>query len=220
MRRYWINFKGKQSGPLSIEQLSRMGVDNTAYVWHSGLDDWVKITKVPELNEMLKKMANGNVDVLAGDDENVASQAVDAESLSVPELPADGVPELPADEVPELPPHYMGPVENGMAGGPPPGGYYPQYASGGNAAPAVAEQPECPPSNLVWAIITTLCCCTPVGVVGIILACLTKKHYREGNYEKAEKFSEYGAWAVIASIILGLVTTPIVLYMSMVQSAG
>ncbi len=203
MKRYWINFKGKQSGPHSIEQLVRMGVDNTAYVWHSGLDDWVKITKVPELKEMLEKMGNGNFD---------ASQLVDSES----------VPELPAGKVPDLPPNYMGSVQTGMPGTPSPGLSYPQYARGGGneaAAPAAAEHPKCPPTNLVWAIISTLCCCTPVGVVGIIFACLTKKHYKEGNYEKAEKLSEYGAWAVIASIILGIITMPIAFYMSMLQSA-
>ena len=71
------------------------------------------------------------------------------------------------------------------------------------------EAPKCPPTNLVWAIITTLLCCTPAGIVGIVFAFMTKKHYREGNYEKAQKMSDYGAWAIIFAIILGLITMPI-----------
>ena len=53
MRQYWINFKGNQQGPVSKEQLAHMGLDNTAYVWHSGLPDWVKITAVPELSDII-----------------------------------------------------------------------------------------------------------------------------------------------------------------------
>ena len=37
-----------------MEQLAQMGVDESAYVWHSGLPDWVRITNVPELKEMLE----------------------------------------------------------------------------------------------------------------------------------------------------------------------
>ena len=42
---------------MSMEQLAQMGVDESAYVWHSGLPDWVRITNVPELKEMLKESA-------------------------------------------------------------------------------------------------------------------------------------------------------------------
>ena len=30
MRRYWINFKGKQEGPLSLDELAKMGIDKSA----------------------------------------------------------------------------------------------------------------------------------------------------------------------------------------------
>lgn len=51
-RKYWINYKGAQAGPLSIEELGRMSIDATAFVWHNGLTDWVRISKVPELAEL------------------------------------------------------------------------------------------------------------------------------------------------------------------------
>ena len=197
MRRYWINFRGKQSGPLSIEDLERMGVDKTAYVWHSGLADWVKITKVPELNEMLENMAAGV--------ETAASQVADVPQNDAP------------NEAAELPPYNYGPQGPARQQG----GYSPQYASGGNGyAQAVSETPECPPTNLVWAIISTICCCWPLGILGIIFAYLTKKHYKEGNYRKAEKFSEYGAWMIIASIMLGLICMPLACSSSILQSFG
>ena len=201
MRRYWINFKGEQSGPLSMEQLESMGVDKTAYVWHSGLDDWVKITKVPELNEMLERMAAGSATADASVDE---------------------VPELPVEDVPDLPPVY-GSHRTAMENVPQQMGYNPQYASGSthySAAQTTDENPKCPPTNLVWAIISTICCCWPLGVVGIVFAYQTKKKYREGNYLKAEKFSEYGAWAIIASIILGLISTPLACSHYLLQGLG
>ncbi len=38
---YWINQNGVQTGPVTVEQLARMNVSSEAYVWRSGLDDWV-----------------------------------------------------------------------------------------------------------------------------------------------------------------------------------
>ncbi len=202
MRRYWINFKGEQSGPLSMEQLESMGVDKTAYVWHSGLDDWVKITKVPELNEMLERMA--------------------AAGSATTDASVDEAPELPVEDVPDLPPVY-GAHGTAMDNVPQQMGYNPQYASGAthySAAQTTDENPKCPPTNLVWAIISTICCCWPLGVVGIVFAYQTKKKFREGNYLKAEKFSEYGAWAIIASIVLGLMSTPLACSHYLLQGLG
>lgn len=203
MRRYWINFKGKQMGPLSLEELQAMGVDKTAYVWHSGLDDWVKITKVPELNEMLENMAAG----------------VETATSQVTELPQGDASD---DDVPELPPNYYGQPSNAMGSAPQQGGYNHQYASGGNsyAAQAAAETPECPPTNMVWAIISTICCCWPLGILAIFFAYKTKKFYKEGNYQKAEKFSEYGAWAIILSIVLGIISTPLACSRYFIQALG
>lgn len=194
MTRYWINFKGNQSGPHSVEELEKMGVDKTAYVWHSGLDDWVKITKVPELSQMLERMAASEGYAAAGADE--------------PQAVASEEPGVIVEETPELPPLY-GQPGNVMGTAPQQLGYAPHYASEATGYHATAQGGQCPPTNLVWAIISTICCCWPLGVLGIIFAFQTKKKYKEGNYLKAEKYSEYGAWAIIASIILGLISTPL-----------
>ena len=189
MRQYWINFKGKQEGPMSIEQMAQMGIDESAYVWHSGLPDWVKITSVPELKDMLAGLPSADVPQ-ATEAENDAQQAPVEVEENVP------------DEVPSL-----DVVDNSPAPGAP---YIQQpYAA---AEPVVAPgepAPECPPTNLVWAIIATILCCSIPGIVGIVFAFLTKKYYREGDLAKARRMSDYGAWAVIASIILGLISMPL-----------
>ena len=49
MQQYWINQDGVQAGPVTIEQMEKMSITGKAYVWRSGLEDWVKITELPEL---------------------------------------------------------------------------------------------------------------------------------------------------------------------------
>lgn len=194
MRQYWINFKGKQEGPMSIEKMAQLGVDETAYVWHSGLPDWVKITRVPELVEMLEKARNAETGEVQPQQvpsetqqEQVVHEAVNNVNTEVDTAEQETVSVPPALNDLNQPPAIAQQV----------------------ASNPQEEAPKCPPTNMAWAIITTLFCCTPAGIVGIIFAYLTKKNYRNGDYERANKMSEWGAWAIIASIILGLIFTPL-----------
>ena len=80
--------------------------------------------------------------------------------------------------------------------------------------PQMPQQPvgtePCPPTNLVWAIITTVLCCIPTGIVAIVYALKVTNKYREGDIEGAKKASETGAWWCIASIILGIICQPFI----------
>lgn len=209
MRQYWINFRGKQEGPLSIEKLELMGVDETAYVWHSGLDDWVKITSVPELRDMLDgKGVNSGKPA----DEQLNPEQED--DYDVPDLP-NGINE-DIEEPPVVPQHED--VNDNQdynlktaVGDTRSYGYTSQAQSG------MEETPKCPPTNMVWSIILVFLCCTPAAIVGIIYAYLTKKAYRNGDYKKAERYSEYGAWACILSIVLGLMSLPLSFFLLSAQ---
>ena len=78
------------------------------------------------------------------------------------------------------------------------------------------EAPEpCPPTNLVWAIISTLLCCLPTGIVAIIYSLKVTNKYREGDIEGAKRASEIGAWWCIASIILGIICAPLISLLQM-----
>lgn len=68
----------------------------------------------------------------------------------------------------------------------------------------------CPPTNLVWAIISTILCCLPAGIVAIFYSLKVSNKYREGDLEGAKRASETGAWWCIAAIILGILTMPLV----------
>ena len=200
MRQYWINFKGNQQGPVSKEQLAHMGLDNTAYVWHSGLPDWVKITAVPELSDIITPEPSEQQPAPEAQDTQPAPEAI-AQDITEPqeEIPPLDVVVSDYSQSSEPAPDYMQPQQY-QASAPQ---QYPE------AVPNLPQQEPCPPTNLVWAIIATVLCCSVPGIIGIVFAFLTKKHYREGNIEKAKRMSDYGAWAIIISIMLGLLTMPL-----------
>lgn len=72
-----------------------------------------------------------------------------------------------------------------------------------------AQAEPCPPTNLVWAIISTLLCCLPTGIVAIYYALKVTNKYREGDIEGAKRASETGAWWCIATIVLGILSLPL-----------
>ena len=78
-----------------------------------------------------------------------------------------------------------------------------------NYQPQPAATEPCPPTNLAWAIISTVLCCTPTGIVAIIYALKVSNKYREGDIEGAKRASETGAWWCIATIILGILFMPL-----------
>ena len=75
-------------------------------------------------------------------------------------------------------------------------------------AEAQPAMPPCPPTNLVWAILCTLLCCTPLGVVAIVMSAMVRSSYNAGDYDKAQRLSDRSAWWCIASIVLGIIAMP------------
>ena len=82
---------------------------------------------------------------------------------------------------------------------------------------AQPQQQPCPPTNLVWAIIATILCCIPLGIVAIYYANKVSRSYYEGNLAAAERYSEVGAWWCIGAIVAGIVFSPFVSLLQMVM---
>ena len=64
-----------------------------------------------------------------------------------------------------------------------------------------------PENNLVWAILCTVLCCMPLGVVAIVKAAKVKELWAQGNHEAANKAAadakKYALWgAIIGPIAL------------------
>jgi len=65
--------------------------------------------------------------------------------------------------------------------------------------------PEKPNNHLVMAIITTILCCLPLGIVSIVFASQVNSKYTIGDYEGAEKASKNAKLFWIIALVLGLV---------------
>lgn len=56
-----------------------------------------------------------------------------------------------------------------------------------------------PPNYLVWAILTTILCCLPFGIVSIVYAAQVNSKWTAGDYEGAESASKNAKiWAWVA----------------------
>ena len=190
MTKYWIRENDQQSGPFSLEELQlRTFAKGDTFVWHKGLEGWMHIENVPELAHLIAPEPAAEPE----------QKAVESEA-EVSETPKD-MEEAEEAEVRESTP----PLFHSMPT-PPPYMEQPQAT-----APTMHEQaprPECPPTNLVAAIVCTLLCCTPFGVAGIVCAVLTQNHYNAGNYEKARKYSQWSDWMCILSVVLFFLSLP------------
>lgn len=82
-------------------------------------------------------------------------------------------------------------------------------------APTQAKSADAPPSNLFWAIFSTLCCCMPLGIVSIIMSAQSRSRAKAGDMESADKYSEASAWLIMISFACGMITVPFSLLVSM-----
>lgn len=67
----------------------------------------------------------------------------------------------------------------------------------------------CPDTNLVWAILCTVLCCLPLGIVAIVKSTSVKKLWNQGRYDEAQKaandakkFSIWGGVLYLIFIVL------------------
>ncbi len=76
------------------------------------------------------------------------------------------------------------------------------------------------PSNyLAFAIIVTLCCCIPTGVVAIIYSSKVSSAFYRGEYDKAQSCSDNALLWCIISLVLGLMCMPLVGVMNLIISS-
>lgn len=64
--------------------------------------------------------------------------------------------------------------------------------------------PPCPSNYLIPAIILTICCCIPAGIVAIIYSSKVDGAYRTGNYDEAYRASSNARLWCIIGLIAGI----------------
>jgi predicted secreted protein len=68
-----------------------------------------------------------------------------------------------------------------------------------------------PPNNLVWAILTTLFCCLPLGIVSIVFAAQVNGKFAAGDVAGAQNSSAKAKRFAIIAAVVGLVVNAIYL---------
>ena len=62
-----------------------------------------------------------------------------------------------------------------------------------------------PESNLIWGVVTTVCCCLPFGIASIIQASKVSNYWDGGQYEMAyEAAAKAKKYAIIGAVIAGI----------------
>src|SRR5574337_197779 len=84
---------------------------------------------------------------------------------------------------------------------PPPPGNYPPPPPGGGFGP--------PPDNhLVWAILVTLFCCLPLGIVAIVKSTQVSGLWSQGYFAQAQQAADdakkWAMWGAIAGVVVAV----------------
>lgn len=214
---YWIYLNSKKSGPYSVEQLAQMSIPPTTLVWHEGLTSWVSAVEIPGLSQ--KYSATPPPMPIEEDAPVSGSKAVQEPEVDQGVEVENELAEVEPQEEPIEP--ECEPVNDELAKAEPPA-FAPDSSHNDTAKQPMGMPPhpdvKCPPTYLVWAILTTLCCCQPFGIVAVIYAANVKSKYDRGDVEGAKKNSERAALWVILAFVVGMVTMPLQSLLSALSS--
>ena len=83
------------------------------------------------------------------------------------------------------------------------------------------QRPPMPENYLVWAILVTICCCLPLGIVSIINATKVSSAYAVGDYVGAEQASKDAKkWAIWGAVSGSVFVVLYILFVVVVAAAG
>ena len=98
-------------------------------------------------------------------------------------------------------PQYGAPQPYGQTQFGQPYGQAPGYA-GGYGQPAGPP----PPNYLVWAILSTLFCCLPLGIVSIVFSTQVNSKWATGDVagarDASEKAKKFALWSALTSVVI------------------
>ena len=96
----------------------------------------------------------------------------------------------------QQPPPFEGAGQQGPSS--PPGSSSP--------APPYLAAPTHIDNNLVWAILATICCCMPTGIVAIVYAAQVNGKLRVGDYQGARRYADNAKnWAIVSAVVTAIV---------------
>lgn len=191
---YYLDSANTRRGPVDGTRLAAEGVTAQTLVWCVGMKEWTPASNVPELAALFQSYVQP---------EPSAMQQAPAQEETVAAAPAQ--PAQPQYQQPYQQayqqPQYAQPQYGQPQYGQPYQQPYMQQAPMGN-------MPPMPDSYLVWAILSTICCCLPLGVVSIVYSSKVSGLYASGQYNEAVKASQsakkWAIWSAVSSLIIGV----------------
>lgn len=71
-----------------------------------------------------------------------------------------------------------------------------------------------PDNNLVWAILATVLCCIPFGIVAIIKASKVEELWYQGRHEEAQKAADDAKkWSIYSALSVGIIIVVYIIIM-------
>ena len=244
---YWIIKDGESKGPFTLEELQAMGISQTTKIWCKGMDNWTKAGETDIADVLFAHVVDESEERSAESGEASESEELSAESGEAPESEEQsaesGVASVSeersaesaeASEQPRMTPPPYNPTLYSqppyMPQQPPMPGYRPQpspqqiyndgYRRGledGKKLDADTDTSKCPPSNMVWAVLATVFCCMPAGIVSIVYASRVSGLYHKGDFVGAKRASDRAAYWALGSAIFHMVTYPITSALSLLM---
>lgn len=75
-----------------------------------------------------------------------------------------------------------------------------------------------PPTYMIWAILATICCCMPAGIVAIVYSSMVSSKYYSRDYEGARRASERAEIWIIAAIVTGVIVNALYMPLSLMMN--
>lgn len=180
MAQYFLGKNNQRLGPFPLEQLLANGLTPDTLVWCEGMPGWQKANEVPE------------VAALFAPQQQYQQPQYQQPQYQQPQYQQPQY-QQPAYQQPQYQqPQYQQPAYQ-----------QPQY---GYQQPAYNNAPPRPDNNMVWAILCTILCCLPLGVVAIIKASNVNSLYDRGDYAGAEEAAKsaksWAMWGAISAVII------------------
>ncbi|MCK8644870.1 CD225/dispanin family protein [Mycobacterium colombiense] len=121
--------------------------------------------------------------------------------MSYPPVPSRGSPEWPGQQ-PEWQgqqPEWQGQQPAGWQAQQPPGWHGQPPPAGWPAPQPGWQEPE---NYLVWAILCTVLCCLPLGIVSIVYSTKVSGLWAQGRYAEAQEAANNAKkWAIIGAVV-------------------
>ena len=217
---YWIIRDGEMHGPFTIEELKTLEITPKTKIWYKDLKEWTAASETPVFPLIQPKnddqtISSGCITPQPNTDGGKSENQAEPQEATMSAPPAFNRENYESQRQHATIPPFIPPVhpqtEEAFLRG------YRKGLEEGKMLDKETDISKCPPTNLVWAILSTILCCLPVGIVAIVYASKVSNYFYSNNYLKAKKASDRALYWSLASMIVWMVTQPILSALSLLM---